>query len=488
MIGQSVTGNRGGVFTVIREVGRGGFGVVYLAEDAASQSYALKLIAPVSDRATQLSFEQEIQSTVGLTHQNLLNIVDYGLCRVGHDQGLFAVSEYCPNGDYRRRIGAYAAGTADIKTVVGEFRQVLTGLSVLHTRIVHRDLKPENVLCSGAVLKIGDFGLAKFVDEATRTLTFKGGGTPRYMAPEVWLAQRATPAADLYAVGVMLFEAATARPPFVANDVNALREMHLYSQAPRAKSLNAALPDSVDGIIRKLLSKEPRDRYQTANEVLDALQAVPVPSRPEVAEIAARMRQHHDAAEAQHIEQERQAQAQRDSAARNRLKEQQVIALIDEVVDEVNLQLAETKIEKVAGHGDREYRFGNRVLVLRFFRPGEMYESPEVPGRMERLRGRHAVHGGYLEIRENGADREGWNLVLVRPPESMYGEWRIVETRVSPLTGRGTQYEPIATNAQLLADNLACHWAPAMHVYVLNDKVLERSDVVKILQAFIPMT
>jgi hypothetical protein len=105
---------------------------------------------------------------------------------------------------------------------------------------------------------------------------------------------------------------------------------------------------------------------------------------------------------------------------------------------------------------------------------------------MEFLKKRYAVHGGILEIRERGEDHEGWNLVLVRPPADPYGEWRLVETRVSPLTGRGTRYEPIATKVRLFADNLACHWMPAMHSFQLTDKTLDKADVVKILGVFIP--
>jgi hypothetical protein len=105
---------------------------------------------------------------------------------------------------------------------------------------------------------------------------------------------------------------------------------------------------------------------------------------------------------------------------------------------------------------------------------------------METLQKRHAIHGGFIEIREHGEDHEGWNLVLVRPPDDLYGEWRIVETRVSPLSGRMTKYEPIATNAELFADNLACHWMPAMHIYQLTDRALEKADIVRILEVFIP--
>jgi serine/threonine-protein kinase len=486
MIGEHLIGNLGRQFKVIREIGRGGFGIVYLAEDGDGRPYAVKLIAPVADPAVRLSFEQEIKSTEGLTHENLLSIVDYGVCPVGTQQGLFAVTEYCPDGDYRRSLSSYAAGPIDIGTVVQDFRQILAGLSVLHTRIVHRDLKPENVLVAAGKLKVGDFGLAKFVDEATRTLTFKGAGTPRYMAPEVWFGQHATTATDLYAIGVMLFEALTGRAPLNGPDANALREMHCYTPAPRVKSFNPNVPELLDGIIKKLLAKDPRARYQTAQEVLDALETAPGPSESAISALAARMRQHHDAVEARTLEQQRVAQIEQDTAARNRFKEQELLAMVDDVVEEVNQHLAETKIILGDARDGREYRFGGRVLRVQFFQPGQIFSNPIVPGRMATLKQRHVAHGGLIEIKEHHQDREGWNLVLVRPPEDLYGEWRLVETRLSAFSGRSTRFEPFATEAQLFADNLANHWATVMHVFNLTDKPLERADIVRVLDVFIP--
>jgi serine/threonine-protein kinase len=147
------------------------------------------------------------------------------------------------------------------------------GLECLHGKIVHRDLKPENILVAGDILKIGDFGLAKFVDEATKTLTFKGSGTPRYMAPEIWRGLHASPAADLYAIGVMLFEAVVGRPPFEAEDTIALRNLHLYEPAPRVRLLNSAVPNMIDDLVKKLLDKDPASRYQTVREVLNILES-----------------------------------------------------------------------------------------------------------------------------------------------------------------------------------------------------------------------
>jgi hypothetical protein len=77
-------------------------------------------------------------------------------------------------------------------------------------------------------------------------------------------------------------------------------------------------------------------------------------------------------------------------------------------------------------------------------------------------------------------------VVLVRPPDTLYGEWRLIESRVFALSTMSAAYEPFATEAQLLADNLACHWAPMTHSFTLADKMLERSDIEKIFGVFIP--
>jgi eukaryotic-like serine/threonine-protein kinase len=486
MIGQTVEGKQGRTFTILREIGRGGFGVVYLAEDDAKAQYAVKVLAPVSDPDVRLSFEQEVRSTDGLEHRNLLRIVDYGECLIGSTRGLFAVTEFCPNGDYRNVLSSFAEKKPSIQEVVAHVKQILAGLNALHTKTIHRDLKPENILLSGETLKIGDFGLAKFVDEATRSLTFKGSGTPRYMAPEVWTGQHVSPATDLYALGVVFFEAVTGQPPFSAPDTQKLRDMHLYTPVPRPKTLNREVPDALDGLIKKLLAKSIQERYQNADEVLSALALVPPSSDSTILGLADRIRRHHDTKEAKALEQQRGIQQEEDSQKWLQFMEQQLLELVHEVIDELNSQLVETKIVRHDGYGGRIYRFQDRELAIEFFRPGEIYQNPEIPGLMDRLKGRNAIHGGIIEIRERGEDHEGWNIVLVRPESDLYGEWRIVETRVSALSRMGTKYEPIATKAQLFATNLAYHWMNTMHTFNLKDKPLEKADIVRIVGVFIP--
>lgn len=488
MVGHKVTGNSGRQYTIIREIGRGGFGIVYEAKIRikAKKSYALKTIFPLSDTNAQISFEKEIQSTLGLNHRNLLEITDHGICTVDNHQALFTISEYCPNGDFRKLLDSYANNWPGDLKVSSDFEQILAGLSTLHTKTIHRDLKPENIFLSGKTLKIGDFGLAKFVDEATRTLTFKGFGTPLYMAPEIWAGKHATAASDLYAVGVILFEAFVGNPPFASSDIQELRDMHLYTPAPRAKSSNPDIPEKIDSVIKKLLNKGPEQRYQTADDTLNALKDNLKPKDPNIADLASRLKQHHDKAEQQQLERKRAHTLQEDNLSRNKYMEKELLALFNSVVDDINSQLEETQILNINTQAGKEYRFRERSLFIHFFNPGEIFTNPEVPGRMDILRDKHVVHGGFVEIREGGQDHEGWNLVLVCSPQDPYGQWIIVETRPAVGINTSNQYEPMATQARLFADNLACHWMHTMHIFNLKDKPLEKDNVLDIFQVFIP--
>ena len=143
MIGERLTGNSGTTYTIVDEIGRGGFGTVYRAEGPERRSYAVKSVVPVDDPVVQRSFEQEVRSTLGLAHENVLPVLDYGVCRVGQSNAFFVVSEYCANGDYASALEGYALQPPGLDKIVSDFGQILLGLSALHTKIVHRDLNPD---------------------------------------------------------------------------------------------------------------------------------------------------------------------------------------------------------------------------------------------------------------------------------------------------------------------------------------------------------
>jgi len=488
VIGITVIGNSGAKYTTLSAIGSSsGFGAVFLAQDEGGHEFALKLIAPAADPEAVASFRQEIESTSGLDlHQNILRVIDWGSTTIKGQPGLFIISELCKDGDYRSVVDSYVGKGFQLEAILADFRQILSGLEVLHSKIIHRDLKPENVLRAGSVLKIGDYGLAKFVNEATRALTFKGKGTFTYMAPEVWLTGSATAATDLYAVGIMLFEALTGRVPYTADDLFRLKEEHLYAQIPRPRSINSDVPDYLDGMVKKLLAKAPKDRYQSAREVLDALSKLGRSSATDAAcEIADRARRHHDQAEARKLEQLKLQKAAEEEIKRNLFARHELVSLFDNAVAEINSQLPETKIKPIDSFtAGRAYEFGARILIIWFFDRHEIFRDLDL-GLVAILRAKNPADAGYIKITENGEDREAWNIVQLRPANTAYGEWKLLKTH--DLSSVRTQARKrFATDAALFGKNLAYHWQPAVHTYMLSEKALEANDVYQILGVLVP--
>ena len=492
MIGITLVGGSGVKYITRNQIGIGGFGSVFRAEDQNGEEFALKLIAPAVDPTLIATFRQEIESASGLSHPNILRVSDWGSTTIMGQPGLFIVSELCKDGDYRSVVNSYAGKEFDLEAVLADFRQIFSGLEMLHSKIIHRDLKPENVLRAGTFLKIGDYGLAKFVDEATRTLTFKGGGTPRYMAPEVWLRRSATVATDLYAIGVMLFEVLTGRAPYTAADVYKMRDEHLYSPIPRPRSLNPDIPDYLDGIVKNLLAKEGKDRYQSASEVLDALAKVESRSTKEgvavaaAHDIAARARVHHDRDEARSLEALKSLRAAEEEAKRNLLARRQLVSLFDDAVAEINALLPETKITAVGKSlsPGQAYQFRDRILAIHFFGLDEIVRQQRA-GFVEILRAKNLVDGGLIKITANGQDREGWNVANLRPPDQTYDGWKLFKTRTLH-SSHPRKIEPFATDATLFGENLAIHWRGALHIYQLSEKPLEVSDIYQIIDLLVP--
>lgn len=484
MMNERITDKNGTTYLIKEEIGKGGFGTVYLACDEKQTPFAVKMIGPVKDAETMESFKRETEGLTGVTDPNVLSFPGQGEHNYRGGNYFFTITEYCPNGSYRDVIGR---SDYSLDQIVSDFQQILSGLSALHQRVIHRDIKPENIMISGNILKIGDLGLSKSIDEATKTLTFKGSGTPNYMAPEVWERRKITPATDLYAVGVMLFVALTKNIPFTSDDFTELRRLHLYDQAPRVKSYNSDIPDHIDGLCRKLLEKDQDKRYQSAKEVLIALNSAPIAVPSEnVSGFADRIRKKYDQEESNRLERERTIDEAEEVQRRIRYMEQQLVDQFDGAVEEINSIIQETKIERSGNKNSATYSFGNRTLSVYFFPENALFASSKSSGLTDILKKHHVKHGGIIEIREKGQDRQGWNMVLVQESEDPYGKWILIESDISPLVGRALKYPPAATEATLLSENLAYHWMPAMHSWQLKDKLLDKADIEKIFDKFIP--
>ncbi len=247
------------------EIGRGGMGVVYRGLDTLlERPVAVKLMSAAAlDTEGRARLLHEARAAASLNHPNIVSVHDAGEA----DGSPFVVMELVEGESLHER------RPQDLDEIISIARQVCAALEHAHAHgIIHRDLKPENVqITPDGPAKLMDFGLARSV--ASR-LTSEGTivGTVFYLAPELALGQEFDGRADLYALGVMLYELTTGRLPFTADDPVAVISQHLHAPVVPPRAKNDEIPPALDGLIVRLLSKVPADRPASSTEVLQVLE------------------------------------------------------------------------------------------------------------------------------------------------------------------------------------------------------------------------
>ena len=274
-----LSGTTVGRFAIRARLGKGGMGEVYRAYDTAlKRPVALKRITPrlQSDPSCRKSFLREAQCASGLNHPHIAGLYDV----LEANNEIFLVMEYVEGVTLRQQLQR----PISIEKLLGIAVQCAAALVAAHERgIVHRDLKPENImLTSAGQVKILDFGVAKQLPPAevtATTETVNGGsglaaGTPAYMAPEALLEKDTDPRADIFSLGVILYEALSGRHPFLAGSFMATSDRTLHEVPPPLARLNPKVPAELERIVAKMLAKNPDERYATAADLLVDLRAV----------------------------------------------------------------------------------------------------------------------------------------------------------------------------------------------------------------------
>ncbi len=270
-----------GQYQLVRKLGEGGMGEVYLAEhNLLKRPCALKLIKPEAgtDPVAMARFEREVQSAARLAHPNTIEIFDYGLTG---DGTFYYVMEYLQGqslGDLVRTHGPLPAGR-----VIYLMRQVCGGLAEAHGMgLVHRDLKPANVFVAvrggeSDVSKVLDFGLVKLTRDpgaANLTSDMTISGTPMFMAPEQTVGDRSLDArADIYALGAVMYHALTGQPPFTGENAFAIMMAHSRDPVVPPSQLNPSVPADLEQVVLRCLAKKPEDRFPNAKALGQALAA-----------------------------------------------------------------------------------------------------------------------------------------------------------------------------------------------------------------------
>ena len=273
-------------YELLDEIGRGGFGVVFSAQDKASDRWvALKLLMPhaLSYEGIKERFEREAHLASSLDHPNTIDIFDYGFYeREGRATLPFITMELLSGttlGSHIRKKGSLS--DVEARPIL---MQVLRGLEAAHQRgVIHRDMKPANVFICDSVegdeplVKVLDFGIAKAItgdwDEETFVKITRTGyvpGTPEYMSPEQAMGKKdLTPAADVYSVGCIAFAMLTGRMPFRGKHAMDTAVLHLTKPIPPLPDVYQDTPLGL--AIRKAMAKEARDRFEDARAFAEAL-------------------------------------------------------------------------------------------------------------------------------------------------------------------------------------------------------------------------
>ena len=269
-----------GPFRILREVGRGGMGVVYLAEDTRlGRPVALKALPPYLGvgREARQRFVAEARALSVLDHPNIATL--YEADETGDGQ-LYMVFAYYEGETLESRI---AQGPLPVDKAVGIATRIADGLAAAHERgIIHRDVKPSNVfLTDNGGVKLLDFGVAKLAGEE---LTGAGvqPGTVAYMSPEQASGESIDRRSDLWSVGVVLYEMLTGQRPFPGGDRASVKDSILHDPPVPVASLRPDLPKELERVIEKLLCRSPEGRYPTADALLEDLRALAAGALPTV--------------------------------------------------------------------------------------------------------------------------------------------------------------------------------------------------------------
>ncbi len=259
-----------GGYRIVERIGQGGMATVYKAFQPSMERYvALKVIPEyhANDASFVQRFILEARTIARLEHKHILPVYDFG-----EENGLtYMAMRYLDTGTLQ---DVLLQGRPTLWESLQIVEQICEALDYAHRNgVVHRDVKPSNVMLDeeGNVY-LTDFGLAKMLENSPK-LTATGAvlGTPLYMAPEQSLGKPVDARADIYAVGVILYELVTGKPPFQADTPLAVALAHVHEELPPPKMLNPDLPDEIQLIILKAMAKDPADRYQTAREMAQAV-------------------------------------------------------------------------------------------------------------------------------------------------------------------------------------------------------------------------
>ncbi|MFZ4826090.1 MAG: protein kinase domain-containing protein [Phototrophicaceae bacterium] len=256
-----------GRYRLKAQQGSGGMAVIYRAIDQElDRVVAVKILRPSLTPNPEFSkrFRDEAKNVARLTHPNIVTVYDVGT----DGQTLYMVMEFIDGSDLKKLIRAEAPFNYDL--AVNFAIQICAGIGYAHrNNLVHADVKPQNVLLtSQRMVKVTDFGIAQAMSDATLHGEKQDvvWGSPHYFAPEQAQGERPSPASDVYSIAVVLFEMLTGQLPYLGSNQQELAMAHIKAEIPHVKDFVQNIPDNLDKLIHRAMSKDPQQRFRNADQ------------------------------------------------------------------------------------------------------------------------------------------------------------------------------------------------------------------------------
>lgn len=273
-VGSILPDDKGNEYKVLSVINSGGFGQVFMCERASDKKkFALKTMLnafPTSEEYN--AFQNELESAKNIHCDNTIKYEFMHDGKMFEKYQPFIIMEFANQGSLKELIEQKRESKTYFTNdeLNNMFLQLSLGMDHINSILVHRDIKPENILIIDNVLKITDFGLAKYSEAKTRSVTFKGYGTEPYCAPEVWKNEKNTIEMDIYSMGIVFYELATLNYPYKVNSGNYM-DAHLYEPVETPLHFNSSIAPNLVSIINKMLQKPKSKRFSNWKEIIEAL-------------------------------------------------------------------------------------------------------------------------------------------------------------------------------------------------------------------------
>lgn len=431
-IGTVLSGPDAEGYTITDFLGQGAFGEVYRGAGNASGTVVAVKTLRLSDLSTddaKTALLNEIRAAKEVVHPNVVRVL-YVHDGPNSPVGPYVFMEYISGGTLLKLLRTQESTNTQIllARAIEMMIQIAQGARAINAKLIHRDIKPDNILLEGSTLKIGDFGISKFVDESTRLQTFKGGQHVAYMAPEGWLSERNTFKLDVYSVGLVFHQILTLKHPLLekvkdANNFLDWQKAHLYENCSDIRGLRTDVPSAIAQLVGRMVSKRPSDR-PSWDEVLKILSQPDVvnpgdhPSVSQAVEAMAvrKQREQAEAAKLRQQEDERRRTVDLYGYSCDTLLQQ-----LEPVVTQFNRQSQHGEIKCQRSIFVEYVIPSGQKIVITFYEP----RSSGI-----KIRGCEVIGGGWIGISQGRSA----NLVLLKAAQDdLYGSWSVCEIGIMAL-------------------------------------------------------